>query len=144
MAKQEVFLIHPAFEREEIGVTTRESSVDTAGYRSITQMVDTFTKAGIQLEVFRAAEFTGDMELNPMHRNYIDPVDRDNELARALERAKKAKQDFEEARKQALDKKKKAFEDEVERLHERIRRNKDALVQKQAADGQKANSPDVE
>lgn len=121
-----VVLIHPAFKRDDELVAVEEGNVDTAGYRTIAQLVDSFKQAGIQLEVFRAAEFDGDLEVNPLHRVYIDPVDRDRAIADALERGKKAMQEYEDLRRQAIDKNQKDLDNKIAEVAERLRRNREA------------------
>lgn len=128
MSKKQVFLTHPDLEPEEKGVTfTKEGSVDGAGYRPIAAMVASFRKAGIRLEAFRAAEFSGDMELNPLHRYYVDPVDRDEAMQAAIARGKEAKQEFLKARRASIDKKRELFENEVQKMAAAIERRKNAL-----------------
>lgn len=123
-------LFYSEFVRDEVPVVVPHSAVDSAGYRPIAKMVEAFKKAGVQLEVFRAAEFSGDMEVSPLHRNYIDPVDRDEALQAALARAKQAKQDYDTARKAALDKRQLQRENEIiavaEKLAARRRANEKA------------------
>lgn len=118
----ELFLIHPAFNREEEKVVVRHSSVDSAGYRTTAELVASFKQAGVQHMVFQQAEFDGDMEVSPLHRNYIDPVDRDEALQQAIERGKQAKRDYEKARRAALDKRKELREAEIIAVQERLRR----------------------
>lgn len=128
-----VFLKHPVFERDESLVTVSYSAVDSAGYRQIGDLVHQFTQAGIQLHIFRAAEFAGDMSVSPMHRAFIDPVDRDKALLEAAERGKKARADYEVARRAALDKREQAIQTEIERVAERLRRSKDASSTQQSS-----------
>lgn len=122
-----VFLMHPDLVRDEVGIQfTKVGVVDSAGYRCIDAMVSSFQQAGMQLQAFRAAEFDGDLSLNPLHRQYVDPVDRDAAIKDAILRGKQASEDFKKARKLALDKKSKEREDEIVRVAERIRRARDA------------------
>lgn len=116
-------LIHKAFKRDFVECDPGpEVAIDAAGYRTVQQMVIAAQRAGVQLQVFRAAEFDvfGDMTVNPLHRMYADPVDRDAAIQDAILRGKQAKKDFEDARRAALDKRKKEREDEMRRLAERL------------------------
>lgn len=127
----EMHLMHPAFDRPEYKrVLPSDSNVDSAGYRSIHQMVKSFQNAGIQLQAFRAAEYSGDLSVNPLHANYVDPVDRDSAIQDAIERGKRAREDFGVARRAALDRKAKMRDDEVMRIADAIQRRRDALSSK--------------
>jgi len=123
-------MIHPKLQRKETAIVfKKKGNPDVAGYRTLAQQLASFQKAGLQLQAFRAAEFSGDLELNPLHRQYVDPVDRDEAIAEAIQRGKKAKEDFEKARGAALDRRKQQREDEIVRIAERIRRRRDGVPQ---------------
>lgn len=124
--KAEVFGIHPVFDRPDFPTAVEEGNVDSAGYRPIAAMVHQFREAGIQLEVFRSSEFDGDLEVNPLYRVYIDPVDRDKALTEAAARAEDAVKKFEEAKRAAIDKRNQQFEDRVVAAAEARRRLADA------------------
>lgn len=136
-----VSLTHPDLVHDEVQVVVPEYGVDGAGYRPIAAMVETFKRAGVQLETFRAAEFSGDLSLNPLHRSYVDPVDRDEALKEALQRSRQAKKDFDNARRVALDKRVKEREDEIERVAERIRRRRDAQSRKSEVPAEESSPP---
>lgn len=112
--------VHPAFVRDDVPIKIRKSAVDGAGYRPIAAMVESFRQAGVKLDVFRAAEFAGDLEVSPLHRNYIDPVDRDEALQAALERARTAKKEYDVARRAALDKRAVQRENEIIAVAEKL------------------------
>jgi len=123
-----VFLVHPVYNRVASPIVfTKPGNVDSSGYRPIAQMVESFKKAGAQLMAFRAAEFTGDLAINPLHASYVDPVDRDAALEDAIARGKSARDDFTKARRAALDRKAQEQDDLVMRLAEKIARRRDVV-----------------
>lgn len=136
-----IYSIAPVLVRSTVLVDIPKSAVDTAGYRPIAAMVDSFNRAGVQLDIFRAAEFEGDLDISPLHRQYIDPVDRDEALLAALDRAKQAKSDFERARKVALDKRRVERENEIIRIAERLKGVRDGKVSFEAPEPPAEGSP---
>lgn len=96
------------------------SKTDASGYVSVDKMVARFQQAGEQLNVFRAASAPSEMpDLNPLYSNR--PLeDRLSELTDAIERGKVARNEYENARKEALKARKKAREDRVMQLAEKI------------------------
>lgn len=137
MASENVFLTHPAFERKEVRCKADDKvGIDSAGYRPIHAMVLAFRKAGVQLQAFRAADFDGDMTVNPLHVMHVDRVDLDEAVQAAIIRGKKAREELQLARKRALDKQAQMRDAYIDELIAK-RRQRDGLPK------ESAQAPDI-